>query len=495
MSFRREVGLGLFWVAIATVASKGFSLLRQLILARLLVPADFGLVTSAYVAIGALQLFQELGFSSALIYRRDDVEEAANTTFIVVLVSSIVLYVVAWVSAPLVAALFKNDALVQVLRVLSITIVISAISQVPMSLLAKGMGFKNQVIPEMIAIIVGAVLSVVLAVTGWGVWAIVWGQIATALLNSVLVWFFCPWRPSFAFTRRVAKELWDYGKHMVGFQLMVFMITNIDNAFIGRFMNGAVLGVYGLAYNLSNLPATHLSRIVGQVMFPAFTKVQEDVNKLNIVFFKSVKFVALVAFPVSVITLIFAKDFIVVAYGSKWLLAVLPLQLLTIYGLARSIAVNMGNVFKAGGKPNWLLYIATLRLAVMAAFLYPAIKWQGIYGVAGLSAVVAVADFFLSLCLTNRILHAPWKRYVQIFLPMLVVSIGTAALGHQVYLWTSGLIHPFLSMPLTGGLALLIYLLIMYLYDAEVRLVASQVLSGVRREVRRRRVAHGESHV
>ena len=495
MSFRREVGLGLFWVAIATLASKGFSLLRQLILARLLVPADFGLVTSAYVAIGALQLFQELGFSSALIYRRNDVEEAANTTFIVVLVSSVILYVVAWLSAPLVAALFRNEALVQVLRVLSITIVISAISQVPMSLLAKGMGFKNQVIPEMIAVIVGSVLSVVLAVTGWGVWAIVYGQVVTSLLTSALVWFFCPWRPSFAFTRRVARELWDYGKHMVGFQIMVFMITNIDNAFVGRFMNSAILGIYGLAYTLSNLPATHLSRIVGQVMFPAFTKVQEDVSKLNIVFFKSVKFVALVAFPVSVITLVFAKDFIVVAYGSKWYLAVLPLQLLTVYGLARSIAVNMGNVFKAGGKPNWLLYIATLRLAVMAALLYPAIRYQGIYGVAGLSAIVAVVDFCLSLFLTNRILHASWKRYVQIFLPMLVVSIGTAALGHQVYLWTTGLIHPFLSMPLTGGFALVLYLAIMYLYDPEVRMVASQILGGALREFRRMRIAHGQSRV
>jgi O-antigen/teichoic acid export membrane protein len=453
------------------------------------------LVTYAYLAIGALQLFQELGFSSALIYRRDRVEEAASTTFIVVLVSSVVLYAVAWLSAPLVAALFRNEALVQVLRVLSITIVISAISQVPMSLLAKGMGFRNQVIPELIAIIVGSVLSVALAVVGYGVWALVYGQIVTSALISVLVWFFCPWRPSFAFAWRMAKELWDYGKHMVGFQVMVFMITNIDNAFVGRFMNSAVLGVYGLAYDLSNLPATHLSRIVGQVMFPAFTKVQEDAHRLEAVFFKSVKFVALVAFPVSVVTLVFAREFIVVAYGSKWYLAVLPLQLLTIYGLARSIAVNMGNVFKAGGKPNWLLYIATVRLALMAALLYPAIKWRGIDGVAGLSAVVAVADFILSAALTNRILHASWKRYVAIFLPMLLTSLVTAALGYQVYRWTMGHIHPFISLPLAGGIALALHLAIMYLWDPEVRLVASQVLGGMLREFQRVRIAHEQTRV
>jgi teichuronic acid exporter len=161
MSLRRDVGVGLFWVAIATVSSKGLALMRKLILARLLVPGDFGLVGYATLAIGVLQLFQELGFSSALIYRKDDAEDAADTTFIVVMTSSLFLYAVGWLSAPLVADFFRNTELTSVLRALSLTLVISAVSQVPLSLMAKGMGFKNQVIPELIAVVVGSALSVV----------------------------------------------------------------------------------------------------------------------------------------------------------------------------------------------------------------------------------------------------------------------------------------------------------------------------------------------
>jgi len=190
--------------------------------------------------------------------------------------------------------------------------------------------------------------------------------------------------------------------------------------------------------------------------------------------------------------MVFAADFIDVAYCKKWALAVVPLQLLTVYGLARAIAVNMGNVFKVGGKPKWLFYIASLRLAVMAVCLYPAIKYRGVVGVSALSAIVAVIDFFLSVYLTNRILHASWKRYARLLVPMFVTSVATALFGHWVYLRIWEFVHPFVSLPLTGGLAALLYFSVMYAYDPEVRLVAAQAVTGVLREFRRVRMAHHE---
>ena len=493
MSLRREVGHGLFWVAIATIASRGLSLLRDLLLARWLVPGDYGLVGYAALTIGVLALFKEMGFSSALIYRKKDVREATNTTFVAILISSILLYAVAWAASPLVARFFRNDALVRVLRVLAISLVISSISQVPLTLMAKEMGFKKKVIPEMIAGFVGSITSIVLALAGYGVWSIIYGQLIVSVTTSVLVWFYCPWRPTLDFSWKVTKELWDYGKHIIGSQIMVFFITNIDDAFIGRFEGDTVLGTYSFAYKLSNLPATHLGRIVGHVMFPAFSRVQNKPKRLRKVFFQSMKYVSLAAFPIAIITMVFAEDFLVVAYGAKWFPAVVPLQLLTIYGLARAIAGNMGSVFKAGGKPKWLFYIATWRLTMMAALLYPAIRFRGIIGVAGLSAIVAVVDFFLSMFLTNRILRAPWKRYAQILLPMLVAATSTALLAHQVYLWIEEIIHPFVSLPLAGGLALALYSGIMYACDAEIRLVASQTMRGILQELGRLGIAREQS--
>ena len=493
MSLKRQVGFGLFWMAIATIGSRGLSLVRKLVLARLLVPGDFGLVAYASLALGVLELFSELGFSSALIYRKDNLEEAANTTFVAVIASSVVLYALAWLASPLVGTFFRNDALVPVLRVLAVTLVISSVTQVPFTMAVKEMGFKSKVLPEMISILIGSVVSIALAVLGYGVWSIVWGQLIISLMTAILVWFFCPWRPSLSFDWGVAKELWEYGKHIIGSQVMIFFITNIDDAFVGRLLGDISLGYYTLAYELSNLPATHMSRIVGRVLFPAFSQVQGDSEKRREVFFTSIKYVSLIAFPIAVVTLVFAREFIVFAYGNKWYPAAIPLQLLTVYGLARAIAVNMGNVFKAGGKPKWLFYIATWRLAMMAAFLYPAIKYRGITGVAWLSAIVAVVDFFLSLYLTNRIVEAPWRRYLRLFVPMLVASAITALFWHRIYLWLQYIIHPFVSMPLTGLLALLSYTGILYAYDPEIRSRALQIVQGVLEEYRRVRLAQSKT--
>ncbi|MFH1085737.1 MAG: oligosaccharide flippase family protein, partial [Chloroflexota bacterium] len=263
MSLRRQVGLGLFWLTVASIASRGLGLLRKLVLARLLVPGDFGLVGYASLIIGILGLFTEMGFSSALIYRQDDVDEAANTIFILIIASSVLLYGLAWVSAPWVAGFFRNAALVSVLRVLSISLVISSVSQVPLTLMARGMGFKAKVLPEIAGGLVGSSISVALALMGHGVWAIIYGQLITSLIISILVWFFCPWRPRLRLDLRLLRQLWDYGRHIVGSQVMVFLITNVDDAFVGRFKGDEGLGLYSLAYDLSNLPATHLSRIVG----------------------------------------------------------------------------------------------------------------------------------------------------------------------------------------------------------------------------------------
>ena len=493
MSLRRDVGFGLIWMAIATISSKGLSLLRKLILARLLVPDDFGLVAYASLTIGVLELFKEMGFSSALIYRRDDVDEAADTTFVAVIASSILLYAMAWVAAPYIARFFRNEQLTMVLRVLSISLVTSSVSQVPLTLMARTMGFRNKVIPEMISGFIGSAISVVLALMGYGVWSIVYGTLITSSVLMVLVWFFCPWRPKFRLHRTVARELWHYGRHIVGSQMLVFLITNIDDLVVGRLKGDAALGTYGLAYELSNLPATHMSRIVGRVMFPAFSRVQDDLVRLTKVFFQSLKFVSMAAFPIAIITMVFARDFIVVAYGKKWFQTVEPLQLLAVYGLARAVAVNMGNVFKAGGKPKWLLYIASWRLVTMAALLYPAIRWRGITGVAALSAAVAVVDFFLSMYLTNRVIHAPWRRYAQILLPMLVASVVTALAGYRVYKWIEGLIHPFVSLPLTGGLALLAYLALMYVYDEDTRRLTADISRTLGEQIRRFRVARGHT--
>jgi len=416
MTVRSKAKRGMFWVGGARIAVKAMSFVEFLILAKLLIPEHFGLVATADLAINALLLFQELGFGAALIYRQDDIEDAADTAFWTVLGTSAALYVVAFLAAPFVASIFSKTPasaaeVTSILRVLAVTLVISALGKVHYTLLAKELDFRRKVIPEFLGQLGGAITSLTLAFLGFGAWSIVYGRVLESSAMTILVWAFFRWRPRLRFHRNLAGEMFTYAKHILGSQVMVFFITNIDDAFVARLAGPAALGLYGLAYKLSNMPATRgQPSPLPQVMFPTFSTIREDMAAFKRAFLTSTRYVSLVAIPISLCIVFFASDFVLGIYGQKWAGAVLPLQLLVVYGLARSIAVNMGNAIKAGGKPQWITAIATWRLTTMAVFLYPATSRYGIVGVGGLSAIVAIVDFGISVWMVGHIVHTTWGR-------------------------------------------------------------------------------------
>jgi O-antigen/teichoic acid export membrane protein len=469
MSLKRQVGSAILWVGASVIFTRFLSFITKLVLARLLVPDDFGLRALANPAINLLIMFQELGFTSALIYRQTEVEEAADTAFWTVLSSSLLLYVLGFFGAPLVANFFGEPQLVSVMRVLALTMLLSSFAQVPVALLVKDLSFKRKVIPDLTAGVLGNGLSIILALLGYGVWSLVYGQVAMSLIAAALIWFVTPWRPKLRFSLARAKELFAYGRHIIGSQTLVFAITNIDNVFVGKFLATASLGFYDLAYTVANMPATQITRLVNQVMFPTFSKVQSDIAMFRNVYFRALKYVSLLSVPIAATTVVFADNFVTQAYGREWSAAILPMQLLGVYGLMRSIAANMGNVFKAGGKPKWLTYIATWRLTMMLIFMYPAIKWGGLVGVSLFSAIISVIDFGISIVLANKIIQASWGKYVRILVPQGVASVIAVLAGKVLYWNTWGVARASVRLGACAVVIVVVYAGIILAIDPEVR--------------------------
>ena len=297
MTLRRKVSTGLFWEGGAALIGQGLSFVVSLLLARLLAPEYFGLISIATLAISSLVFFQELGFSAALVYRQDDVEAAANTAHWTIIASSVVLYIIGFILAPLVARFFRSPEVTPILRVLALTIVISSLSRVSYTLLFKDMAFKKKVLPELLASLAGSVTSLLLALAGWKVWALVSGELVNASFATILVYLFYPWRPKLQFVRSLFREMFGYGKHIAASQILIFGITNVDDMFVGRMLGQAALGQYGLAYKISNLPATNITRLVTRVTFPAFTLLQGDIARMRGAFFRVVRYVSLAVNP------------------------------------------------------------------------------------------------------------------------------------------------------------------------------------------------------
>ena len=469
MTLKRKATAGVFWVGVSTGANQFFNLLIKYVLARMLDPAHFGLVSMAYLAIDFLQMFREMGFASALIYHKGDVRKAADTTFVTILLMATGLFLLAFLGAPLVAVFFRSPELTNVLRALSVNILISALGQVQLALLAKNLAFRERLLPDLVPTVAFGVVAISLALMGMGVWSLVIAKIVDSALTSLLYWLVVPWwRPRLRFDRQEARELFDYGKHIVGSSLLIYFITNLDNTFVGRVLGEEQLGYYGIAYTQANVPATQISRIIGQVLFPAYSKMQDDVTALRSVYFRTTKYVSMVSIPLSVGVIAFAGPFINALYGARYAQAIVPLQWLGVYGLFRAVAVNMGSVFKAGGKPQWLTYIAVLRLAVMGTLLYPATIYYGIVGVSVLSALVAAADFVLSAVLTNRIIHGKLTDYVRALAMPTLLSLATAALSVMAYARMSSQ-HGFIALVMAGALMATCYGLLMLVLDSDMR--------------------------
>lgn len=444
MTLKRQVASGFFWVALAQMTSRLLSFVTTLILARLLSPSAFGLVGTALLAIAALQYFQDIGFDAALIYRRDEIEDASHTAFWMVLASSLVIFLLTEAAAPAIARLFRQPEVTPVLRVLALAIPISSFGRVPYILLNRELDFRRRLLPELAASVLGNGTAIFLALRGSGVWSLVWGQqLLRVILATGLVWFFTTWRPRLRFSTRLARELFGYGKHIVSSQTLIFLITNVDNAVVARYAGQAALGLYSFAYNISNTPATQITSIISQVMFPTFAKLSGNAAETRARYYLTLaRYVTWITVPVAFATIFFAPEFILGLYGTEWAGAVLPLQLLAVYGLIRSVAANMGSVFRAMGKPHWLTAIAAWRLAIMLLTLYPAVRFWGIVGVGALSVVVAVIDFVISATLVGKLVAAPWRAYAQMLLPSGAAALIAAGLAHRLY--------PFLPLPKTA---------------------------------------------
>lgn len=434
MSLGRQIRSGVFWVTVASVLTRALGIFTRLVLAILLTREAFGIVAGANLYIDILYLIQEAGFGSALIYFRgkskEEEHEAEHTAFWFVLGMAVVLYVVTLATAPLAVPFARepNPLIAPVLRVLGLNLIIGAFARIPMVRLSKQMDFRRRAVPDVGPNLVNVAVSLPLAALGFGVWSLVFGRLAGSVSRVILAWWVTGWRPQFVFVPRLARELFAYGKHIAGSQLLIMGITNVDDLFVIRLLGWSPEGVYDNAYRFSNLPATQITTVVNRVMFPALARVREDMRLFRRVYFQALSYVSLFSVPVAGGTILFAPDLVSIIGTQKWHDMIVPMQWLAVYGLMRSLAANMGNVYRGGGCPQYLTYIAVWRLTTMLVLLYPVTVRWGIVGVSVLSAGVALVDFVISVELANRVLATGWEAYVRALSPTVGAGIAVTAL-------------------------------------------------------------------
>lgn len=470
----RRIVRGSAWLALSYGGSQVVSLVSTAVLARFVAPSAFGLVALASIVIVAITTLQQSGLGLAMIHKRDDVERAAATTLVFSVAMGFLLYGVAFALAPVIASAFREEDLTDVLRVLTLVLIPRGVGMVPGVLIERELRFGARAKGELAGVAVQAATAIPLAAAGLGVWSLVAGQLAAAVVTALVYWLVAPLRPSpRLFSWPVLRELAAYGRHVTAANLVALVDQNVDTATVGRLLGAADVGFYNLAWRLSNLPATGIGYVVGRVMFPAYATLRDDMPAFQSAFLVNVRRVALVSLPVGLGILLAAEPIVVGVFGSPWRPAAVPLQILAVFGIVRAFSGTTGAVFQAAGRPQLVTWLNLWHLAVLCAALFTLTPALGLEGAASAVTVAAVASLLPAYRLALRILQLPFRQLLSSLERPLFCSLPLAAVLAAITLSMDS-VTPVARLGVLVGSGALVYLAsVMTLARGEVRAITA----------------------
>jgi O-antigen/teichoic acid export membrane protein len=385
---------GVLWNSASFYIGKLFVLISTVILARLLSQDDFGVAGYAIVVISVLDVLSDLGVGASLIYYRDD-PEARDTAFWLGMAISLLLLAALWIAAPLMGAFFNDPRAVAVIRALAFFFPLSALGNIQNSLLSKELSFSRKFIPDLTRSFSKGLISIFLAILGLGAWSLIIGQLASALIASIVLWWIYPWRPTFRLVLQWVGRLLGYGGKSVTVAVLGTFIGNTDYLLIGRFLGAEALGIYTLAFRIPDMLITQLCSLVSHVTFPLFSKLQDDADALVEGFLTTTRYIALLTLPIGLGIALVALPLVLVVFGEKWAASVPVLRAIALYSVFQSLFYSAGIIYKAQGRPELSSYLAILHLAL----LIPGVLWAvtGPRSITAVGLVLALVMFIIGI--------------------------------------------------------------------------------------------------
>lgn len=407
---------GVLWNGATFALSKLLVLITTIVLARLLTPDDFGVVGIGLLVIGYLDLVNDFGVSAAVVQNRQAPEHTANVAFWVNMLLGTAITSFGLLAAPLVADFFDEPQATDVVRVLALSMLLTSAGAIHEARLRRELHFRRRLAPELARAVSKGAVSITLAVAGFGVWSLVWGQLAGQLAAAVLYWMSFRWRPRFVVDVPVARRLLGFGSHIALVGALGALVRNADYLVIGRMLGTRALGLYTLAFRLPQLVIEGAVTIVGQVAFPAFARVQHDPRRLRSGLLDALRMTALVITPLGLGMAVVADPFIRAAYRDRWEGAIGVMQLLAVYMVVQGASRLIGDVYKAIGKASLLSKLAVVKVLITVPLLILFAR-DGIRAVAMAQVVAATICTALDMVVVSRVLGLSGQALAGAFVP------------------------------------------------------------------------------
>ena len=395
-SVREKTVRSSVWISLASVFANVFDLVNSIILARLLVPEIFGLVSIVVLIRHGIDVLTRTSFKQALIYRQDNESSAADTAWILNIMRGVILFVIVFLAAPWISGFYGQPILAKAIRFIAFVFIMDGFQNVNLVLFEKSLDYKKIALSRIARSLLSCAIVLSLAFFMRSLWALLVGILFRSLYNLCVSYLIQKKKPQFHFDKKLAGELINYSKYITGAVILVFLTTRGDDAIIGKIIGMRELGFYSYAYLIANLPSTHFTNIFSEVIFPSYSTISGDRIKLKNAFLSVLKLVSHIAIPAGVGILILSKEIVLLLLGPVWEPVIEPLRILVIFGVVRSLAATTGPIFKAIGKPNIIFYVTLGKLLVILAIIFPLTITYGIVGAAlAVTLPMALEQLFL----------------------------------------------------------------------------------------------------
>lgn len=411
---QRSVAGGI-WVGLLNTSDRILQLLMILIVARLIGPTEFGLMGIALVALNGFRRFSKLGLKEALVYNEDEnVDHYLNTTLSLNVGRGAAIAVVMLLTAPLVATLLGEPRATNVLRALGFAPLIFGLRNPGVVYFQKDLDFQREFVFKISGAGAQLLVAVVYALISPTVWALVFASLSKRFVQAGMSYIVHPYRPSLSFDLERAKELVGYGKWILGSSVTGFLTEQGDDAVVAWLLGASALGFYQMSYRLATAPNTEVTHVISRVVFPAYSKLQDDIARLRKAFYRTIRVTLFVAIPAGVGILVITPTFVKAFLGPDWLPMVRTMQMLTVLGIGTAFGSMFGEVWKAIGRPDVIAKMHGFQILIIAVLIYPLTTQYGIFGTA-LTIVIASTLIIrpLSIVVTARLIDASIGRMLR----------------------------------------------------------------------------------
>lgn len=423
---KEKTGKGVKWGFIDNIAGTGILAVVNLVLARLLTPEEFGIVGMTAIFLTLSATLVDSGFSGALTRKQNVDEKDFNTVFYFNLLTSAVLYLVLFLAAPAIASFFGQPVLTSIIRILGLSLIVSAAGIVQKVILIRKIDFRTQALISVVSAVSSGAVGIGMALSGFGVWSLVALQLSRLVFTTLLLWIFSRWKPAFMFSAESFREMFSFGGRLLLTAIIETVWAEAYSFIVGKVYSPTVLGHYSRADKFRNMVTSNVSLVMQRVTYPVLSSIQDDKVRQTRAYRKVFRTTVLVSFTSVLGLAAVSEAFILTLVGEQWIPAIGYLRILCLSGLFIPLMICSSNIINADGRSDTTLYLEIMKVALavipVLAGIYVSIEallWSTV-------AVSAVSYLVYAVMVSKSVAYPLRKQLADIF-PYFIVSAVMAA--------------------------------------------------------------------